>query len=142
MRAADAARPLNSASFADLLKLAREGKVSSDRPVDVSPKLDLELTQAQQERVAWAVDRAEASGARSALVMLDGEALLVDVMTRRIEGVAQQPGEVMTAVDAVVIAPREDGTIGSDEAGLLGAPMEKISNQSLRDLLGQLAAGT
>jgi hypothetical protein len=134
-RAVDAAIRPTSASFADLLQLAQAGQVTSDRPVDVSPNLDLELSESESERIAWAVDRAEAAGATSALVMLDGRGFLVDVTTRRIEAIADTPGEVLMPIDAVVIAPREDGSTGSETAGLLDVPLQHLTNQSLRDLL-------
>lgn len=141
-RGAEETARSQSASFADLLRLAQEGKLSSDRPVDVSPRLDLELTDEDLQRVAWAVDQAEASGARSALVMLDGEGLLVDVTTRRIEALADEPGKVLTAVEAVVIAPRADGSIGTGVPGPLGPPLQRLTNQSLRDLLAAAQQAT
>ncbi|MCK4871287.1 MAG: hypothetical protein KAS72_01035 [Phycisphaerales bacterium] len=124
--------------FADLLALAAQGKITSDLPVDVSPMLDLELSEADAQRVAWAVDQAEAAGATRALVLLDGEGLLVDVPARRIEGLATEPGAVLTEIDTVVIAPRPDGTTGLDDPALLNMPREHIVNQSLRGLLADV----
>ena len=137
-QATSAASLQRSDSFAELLQLAREGKVQSNLPVDVSPSLDLELSEEDAARVAFAVDKAQAAGADSALVLLDGQGLLVDVPARRIEAVVQKPGEVLAGIEAVVVAPNPDGTVDEeqvDAARLLFPGV--ISNPSLQTLLAR-----
>jgi hypothetical protein len=122
-------------TFADLLRLARAGELTSLRPVDVSPEIDLELSDIDRQRLAWSIDRAEIEGAQRAFVLMDGRGLVVDVPTRRIESVVSAPGDLRTDVDAVVVAPDEDGTTESTRDVLLAGPGRAILNHSLRDLL-------
>lgn len=122
-------------SFADLLKLAQSGDLTSLRPVDVIPEVELELSDTDTQRLAWSVDRAEVEGARRALVLMDGRGLIVDVQSRRIEAVASSPGDLRTDVDAVVVAPLEDGTTDPQHDAPLAGPGRSILNESLRELL-------
>ncbi len=85
-------------SFGDLLERERSA-------VRIAPGLDLELSEDQMRRLAEAADRAQRAGARSALVMIDGMALRLDVQNRTVtarESVAA--GDVLTGIDALVDA--------------------------------------
>lgn len=72
--------------FAKLLRSAGSGGVSSELPVQVSKQSGLELSSDQLDRLGRAADRAEAAGLTSALVVIDGQALTLDVQTRTITG--------------------------------------------------------
>lgn len=93
-------------AFAALLEQARSGRLGSGLGVEIEPATGLELTQEQTRRLEAAADLATAQGARRAVVLLDGHALVLDVEARRvvdahdIASVSALPG-----IDAVVGAP-------------------------------------
>lgn len=99
-------------SFESLLAAAQGGQITSDQPVTINRGVPLELSPEQLERVGVAVDRAESLGMSTALVLIDGQALTVDVSSRR----------VMAAVDAGTIAVTDiDGVLAAPPAGLADA---------------------
>jgi hypothetical protein len=97
---------VEGADFASLLREARQGGVASGRPVTLARGAAVNLSADQLERLAAAADRAEAEGATRALVIIDGQALRLDVTTREITGAVDltRPG-VMGGIDAVVTLP-------------------------------------
>lgn len=99
------------ASFDALLERARAGRVETGREIRIGEGVTVALNDAQMRRVSAAVDAAEASGAIRALVMLDGQALTVDVASRTIVARSDGVGAgVITGVDAVVTTgERGDG---------------------------------
>jgi hypothetical protein len=104
--AATPARSPDAPDFQALLRQARAGEISSGRDVTVAKRAGVDLTPGQLARVARAADRAEASGALKALVLIDGQALVLDVPAREVVGSAKlDPGAVIAGVDAVVAAP-------------------------------------
>jgi hypothetical protein len=111
------ARPTGAAagsatSFESLLAAAKQGQIQSDEPVTINRGVKLELSPEQLERVGIAVDRAESLGMNTALVLIDGQALTVDVSSRR----------VMASVDASTIAVTDiDGVLAAPPAGLAEA---------------------
>jgi hypothetical protein len=116
MTAAD----LNSADFRHLLTRAQNNEISSDRQVLIAPGLDLTLSDSQLERLGRAADRAEAGGARKAMVLIDDTAVTIDLATRVITSrVDLSSGSVLTGVDAVVRAEADEAAGG---AGLLAVP--------------------
>lgn len=104
-RATDHVRqPLHAASFTDLLRRAQG--IDTQRPVSIARDVPTNLGAEQLARVARAVDQAEASGAVRALVLIDGQALTVDVQTRQIVGAVEATSPcVLTNIDTMVIAP-------------------------------------
>lgn len=93
----------DGASFADLLRKAEQGQLSSGREVAVGKGVDLKLEHGQIAQLSAIADRAEASGALNVMVLMDGKALKLDVQNRTITAAsAAAPGQVMTGVDAVV----------------------------------------
>ncbi len=97
----------------------RLGEMPSLGGITLEPGLDLDLTDEQMRRLSEAADRAHQAGAQSALVMIDGKALRLDVQHRRITGEASmQHGDVLMGIDAVVQAS-EPGVSGA--GGLLSA---------------------
>lgn len=119
--------------FGALLDGARRGEIRTGREVSIEPALKLEFSDEQMERLSRAVDRAEASGAGRALVLLDGRALTVDVNDRRV--IAQQSlgdERALTDIDAVVPAPSEDEL--EEPEAVIGPP----SGWAARDVLRAL----
>lgn len=99
------ARSIGGSAFQDLLAKAQAGAVHSGLGVTVDPDLPVSLTPEQQQRLAEAADRAQASGAKVALVRLDGQLLRLDVAERRITQVVDlKHGDVLTGIDAMVEA--------------------------------------
>lgn len=94
-----------SSAFSTALNAAR----ASHPPVRLADGAGLALTDAQLARVAPLASKAEAEGAGRAVVLIDGQALLLDVATRTITGSATaQPGSdggISTGIDAVITVP-------------------------------------
>lgn len=88
--------------FAELLKQAERGDLSSHRRVSVENGSGVVLNEAQSLALSAAADRAEAAGVRRALVMLDDQALLLDVGTRSVVGKAEFSKGVLSGVDGVL----------------------------------------
>lgn len=100
--------PVEGASFADLLRRAENGQISSGREVTIGKGVEVKLDREQMARIASAADRAEASGALNLMVLIDGMALKVDVQNRSIIARADlASGQVLTGVDAVMSLPGE-----------------------------------
>jgi hypothetical protein len=111
-RALDSLIPGGS-SFAD--KLSSAQSQHEQLPVELGKGLELELTPEQMGRIADAVDRAEAEGADSAVVMIDDIALEVDVTMRTIRGAIDKDGGINTLIDSIVFAkpaPETSAVVG------------------------------
>lgn len=87
-------------------KLADAQANDAQLPVDMGKGLELDLSQEQMQRIADAVDRAEAEGASTAVIMIDDMALEVDVTMRTIRGEIDQDGGISTMIDAIVYADK------------------------------------
>ena len=144
VRAVDTARRVApdvvNGDFAGLLSRANE--LAPRRGVDVAPDVGqrLELNADQQARLSEAVDRAELSGVRRVLVMLDGHELVVDVADRVVLfDEALSDGGLVANVDGVV---RADAP-GADGGGEAAVPAEglKLSHRSLLELLSGSSDG-
>ena len=92
--------------FADLLNAARTGEISSGLPVEIESALEINLTDDQRARLEIAADRATSEGAERAVIMLDDQALVLDVANRRVID-AKELDELgaIPNVDAIVGAP-------------------------------------
>lgn len=123
-----------SRSFDELLHGAAAGQVRSGRPVQVSESVHPSLDAAQLERLGAAADRAEASGARRALMMIDGRGLVMDIATRSVSS-EMKPGDVggVLQVDAAMVVGGEEHaptSKGSPFAGLNALTRARISGAS------------
>jgi len=124
-----------SLDFARLLEQAQSAELASGRPVTLARGVDLTLTEEQLARVAAAADRAEAAGAFTAAVLIDGEALVMDVATRTITGrIDIGAGEAFYGVDTIVSAPP------AHEAPPTGPPASLHVNPSLLEALAKRSA--
>ncbi len=136
-----AAPPRPGPDFQKLLKLAEDGQVSSEQPIQISGRAGVELTPEQLARVGKAADRAEASGFTTALVLIDGKALKLDVQTRQIQGTFDAQSSARTAqFDGVVTAPAEQDPEAPQTLPLPGGLSAAVgSNPSLAKLLDNMA---
>ncbi|MCA9283933.1 MAG: hypothetical protein KDA22_01870 [Phycisphaerales bacterium] len=101
--------PLDEPEFGAMLSLVSDGLVRSGLPVAASPASDQPLEAAQLDRLASATDLAESHGAQTALMLIDGRALLMDVRSRAVrEELAPAQVDRLVGIDAVVqVAPAE-----------------------------------
>lgn len=97
------------AAFADLLSRAQAGEIASERPVSISDDAaaaGVKLDAQQLARISAAADRAEVAGIRNALVLIDGQALTLDVANRTITGAATASGDagpgVVAGIDGLI----------------------------------------
>ncbi|TVQ31259.1 MAG: hypothetical protein EA376_10340 [Phycisphaeraceae bacterium] len=104
-----AGAPIEGVDFGSLLKNAEGGGLESGRRVEVPQHLGLNLTDGQISRLSKAADAAEASGAMRMLAMIDGETVVVDIVTRTVEQSlgSGDAGVVLTGIDAAVMIPDE-----------------------------------
>ncbi|MCW5775123.1 MAG: hypothetical protein KIS87_01580 [Phycisphaeraceae bacterium] len=97
------APPSAGSEFAALLASAQSGELQTGLEVTVARGAGVQLSPSQLERLAVAADRAHAEGASRALVLIDGMALELDVLSRTITGGVDLEAEgVLTGIDAVV----------------------------------------
>jgi hypothetical protein len=124
---------VEGAEFSKLLEKAQAGEVASGREVSIAKGANVSLSPDQLARIAVAADMAEAKGASSALVMIDGMTLRLDVAMREITGAADlSRGGVLTGIDTVIGIP------GSADQGAKVLPLPKgAANPSLLKILAE-----
>lgn len=123
--------------FQAILAGARSGQARSNRPVEVSERLGINLSDEQAQRLSAAADRAQSAGAATALVLLDGLALRLDVAARRVDERLDNAERLRGGFDAIVSAPAPGA---ADEPALVPVPGGGLTgNASLAALLSQLA---
>lgn len=108
--------PAAPSAFADLLGKARAGFEPSGLPVELGKGVDLELTKDQLQRLSQAADRAEAQGAQTAVVMIDGRALELDVTLRTITGEVDPDQGIRPEIDTFLFAPPAEQPAASTPA--------------------------
>jgi hypothetical protein len=94
--------------FDELLAQARAGSLTSGRSLAVGFRPAESLTGSQLDRLAVAADMAEASGAKRALLLLDGKGLLLDVAARTLTG---QLLDGAANVDVALFAGAKEGPL-------------------------------
>jgi hypothetical protein len=130
-----AAQPgqLESAGFADLLAAAKSGGVQTGLNISIAPGAGVTLTPEQLARLSAAADRAQAQGVHEAMVMIDGQALKLDVFTRTITGKADlENGNVLSGFDGLMVIPPADQPA---PAATVPPPSAPPANASLQKLL-------
>lgn len=130
--------PVSGQSFADMLRNVDAGKVASGLDVTVARGVDVSLSREQMDRLAVAADAAQARGSSRALVLIDGKALRMDVLSRRITGVVDvAAGGVFDGFDSVIsagaptepeAAPGPGGT--GDNASLLKLLSDAVTKRA------------
>ena len=127
---------VQAGEFADLLRRARDGTLSSNRPVTIADDAGLQLTEDQLARLALAADRAEAAGLRKVLVTIDDRRVILDVTQRAVLSAASAQGGVIEGIDGVMdlaglLAP------SPDKAAPLGPPTA-MESPAVARLLSQI----
>jgi hypothetical protein len=133
---------LEAGQFAQLLEKARGGELGSNRPVTIAPEAagKVKLSDDQLAKIALAADKAEAEGVRKALVVLDGQQVVLDVAHRTITGEAGlKDGAVLAGVDGVINLSKVF-VPGVQKVPALRPPSGAVSSTSLAELLAGSAA--
>jgi hypothetical protein len=126
------------AGFADLLAKVRGGAIESGLEVTVANGAGVNLSEKQLEQLAKAADLAESEGATTALVMIDGMALRMDVTGRKVLGTVDlSAGGVVTDIDSMISIPSdsqgEPSIVPPPSRGVLGLSagmLESLSNRN------------
>ncbi len=130
---------ITKAGFADLLKMARAGEMSSGREVSIDPGVKADLTSEQKTALASAADRAEAAGLNRALVIVNGQGFVLDVASRSVTATADLSNpSVLSQIDGVVNA----GTGELGRAALAMPPSGLVGNSTLAQVLSRGAEGS
>jgi hypothetical protein len=88
--------------FADLLRAAEAGEISTGRSVEVEKGSNLTLTDAQRARLAGLGDKAQLAGVSRVLVQTDGLWLRLDAEARTVSKVdATTPNDIIMGIDGV-----------------------------------------
>ena len=112
--------PLEENSFDELLALVSDGRVRSDRVVTLEFEVDLEITDEQMSRLASAADVAEESGARRALMLIDGRGLVLEVSDRRlVSELTDDQDSQLAQLDAAVYVAEGSGELKLPGNGLI-----------------------
>lgn len=141
---ASPARALESASFEDLLALAKSGSVEPGAPLSIGREVKNTLSADALAALAIATDAAEAKGAARLAAQIDGRMVTIDVPSREIVEIQPaQTNAVIAGVDAFV-ALDPTGKGGESEPGAAFGPGARLAlpgslpeNETLaRTLLG------
>jgi hypothetical protein len=129
-RATLGARDAQGGDFQRVLAQVAGASSRPSHEISVDPGLKTSLSDEDLRAIGMAADQAEAEGMQTALVMLDGRAVTLDVLTRTVTQVQpMQPGLVVGRVDGVVIA-RGDRPVSIPLPG-----KGEIENSTVRDAL-------
>lgn len=106
----------DGAGFQDALDAARSGKLGSGRVVVSGAELGVDLSADQLERLSYAADVAEAQGAETAAVLMDGMVIRLDVESRTALASTPADSAMMTDVDVVLSAGSGEASAASGDA--------------------------
>jgi len=126
--------------FAAMLSSARSGEVTSTRPVQAAAGVEKALTPEQLRRIGVAADRAESAGMTSAVVLIDGQAVKLDVLGRQVEAVVDPRAVALTGVDGVLAAP--PSSLAEQVSGQSGLGLASAAGAMEQQLLSKLASST
>lgn len=129
---------VGGANFAGMLSAARKGTVTSDRPVEASAEAAGKLTAEQLQRIAVAADHAESAGMNTALVLIDGQAVKLDVLGREVTGVMDPRTVAVTDIDGVLAAP--PSSLAGEVSGGAGAGPTTAAGVLEQQLLAHLGS--
>jgi hypothetical protein len=138
-RADPAAAPgVEHADFADLLARVQSGDLSSGINVSVDDDAGVSLNETDLAMLTLAADKAEAAGIRRALVLVAGQAVIMDVHTRTVVGKADMEGGVLSGIDGVIRLGDEGDASGSGKtlpvpSGFIAANPALAAALSARD---------
>lgn len=130
---APATTPFERRSFQELLTLVADGRVRSDRPVRIDFDTDDPPTAEQLERLAAGGDLAAAAGAETALMLIDGRALVMDVPARTLVGALEGADTPrLVEIDAAVLVADDDAS-SSVPLGPPAAPVRGLAGPLITD---------
>jgi hypothetical protein len=130
--------PLDQQSFAQLLGAASNGQIHSGRQVEMACEPTPPLSASQMERLASAGDVAEAAGARTAMMLIDGRGFVMDVQNRTITAeMSSTASSRMAPVDLAMHVAADDE---SQLAGILPLPGSGVVSSSLTRLLSSTSS--
>jgi hypothetical protein len=121
-------------SFGEMLTLVADGAVRSGREIALAPQAELAepLTDDQLKRLSGAADQAEAAGARSAVMLIDGRGLIVDVAERNVERELNED----SAADVITIDAAVYVSANSQRGGVLIDPANLAAGNPQPPLTG------
>ncbi len=102
--------PIEHTPFDQLLAQARQGSVLSGRRIEVAFAMSPALDETQMTRLGTAADLAEASGARRALMLVDGRGLVLEVSDRSLQAELAAATPV-AGIDAAVYVEGDEGEL-------------------------------
>ena len=100
--------PIEQTPFDQLLAQVRQGSVLSGRRIEVDFAMSPALDETQMRRLGMAADLAEASGARRALMLVDGRGLVLGVSDRSLQAELAAATPVAGIDTAVYVGGDED----------------------------------
>ena len=111
-------------SFDQLLALASSGSIESGRQVQLAFEPKETLDAQQIERLSTAADLAQASGARQAMMLIDGRGLMLDVEQRTVTAELSSTAQsrLVSEIDAAIYVPGPD----EQETDPLRPPMTRM----------------
>lgn len=102
--------PLEAQSFDHLLMLVSKGRMRSDRSLGLKYEPTEAFTDEQMDRMAAAADLAEGHGAETALLLVDGRAVVLSVSNRELRDEMNSAADRLIDLDtAVYVAGPDDG---------------------------------
>lgn len=105
-----------SGDFGKALEAAKDGGVETGRAVVSGPELGVDLSAEQLQRLSHAADMAEAQGAKTAAVLLDGMVIRLDVESRTALESVPAESALMGDVDTVLSAGPSVERAGAGDA--------------------------
>lgn len=136
---AGSATATGAPAFAELFRQAQRGEVASGLNVSVSPRLKVDLSPQQLQRLSLAADKAQAAGLRHALVLIDGVPLKLDVVSRTVTEVVNPSESVVRGIDGFVAVADANAEAAGQETGVLPLPEGQIGGpESLKQLISTL----
>lgn len=131
----------SSVDFASMLAKVEKGQASSGLTVTAARGLNSELSSSEISMLSKAADLAEAKGATTAAVRMQGKVYTVDVGVRQVTRVHAADSEPLVGIDAFIDldAPQDRSNTGV-QANVTSDPLATRHglNQSLRSLLASL----
>lgn len=134
---------VQAGDFSALLRQAQSGELVSNAPVSIARDAGVSLTEDQLAKLSIAADKAEAAGVRTALVLLDGQSVTLDVANRVVTGPAEYgEGGVLGGLDGVINLARPNGAAAGSAQVLPVPPGSLFGNQSLLEVFARQQEAT
>lgn len=115
-RGGEAKSAESGVDFAKALESAQSGELASGRVVVSGPELGVDLSEDQLRRLSHAADVAEAQGAKTAAVLMDGMVIRLDIESRTALESEPAHGALMGGVDTVLSAGAKTEQAPSSDA--------------------------